>query len=75
MLFGIVAEEFHKGSQIMQVNIEEPREVLICVKGVPVCYVHSDGSITYLSQIVSILSTYFSKPPLLLFIFKLYFSF
>ena len=43
----------------MKVNIEDPREVLICVKGVPVCYEHIDGSITYLSQIVGILKTYF----------------
>ena len=43
----------------MKVNIEDPQEVLICVKGVPVCYVHIDGYITYLSQIVSILNTFF----------------
>ena len=43
---------------IMKIDIEDLREVLICVKGVPICYVHIDGSITYLSQIVSILNTY-----------------
>ena len=46
---------------IMKIDIEDPREVLICVKGVPICYVHIDGSITYLSQIVSILNTYILK--------------
>ena len=33
--------------KIIKVNIEDPVEALICVKGVPVCYVHIDGTITY----------------------------
>ena len=53
----------------MIVNIEDPVEVRMCVKGVPVCYVHIDGSITYLSQIVSIfIKTYIKKIQVLLFI-------
>ena len=61
----------------MKVNIEDPVEVLICVKDVPVCYVHIDGTVTYLSEVVSILNTclFFQTSPLPFFHSLFYFPF